>query len=188
MEHFEHYRSKVKETYDQIKDFDSEKAKEYLEKEQQKDEYKEARDEKIKAHQSETRENLQELKEELEIAIKKYYDNGLFSYLEKFLRTHGPQNSISLDDVSQRKVNILAAKSIAKLFRENESEEALYLLTLLKNTGVFGEDDIEESIKGALSTLSFRDRDHGESNLETENAEEKMEIVRERIQALFESK
>jgi hypothetical protein len=191
MENFESYRSTIKKTYDQIKEIDSDTAKQYLEAEQATPEYNEAKNEKIQNFKEqekkpvETRENIEDLKIELSRAISKYYKNGVLNDLQIFRRKHGPQAPIELGQHSRNDLKHIISGRMSMVLREIEMEKNIHVLQLFKDSGAFSEEDVEKGIEEALDTLKLRDVHHGEDNLNSEIIEHKVEKLREKIKEMF---
>jgi predicted RNase H-like nuclease (RuvC/YqgF family) len=188
MENFREYRDDIKNTYDQIKEFDSEMAKEYLDKKQKTPEYKAARESKIedfKSKPKESRENIEELRRELSTAISKYQQNGLTVYLSKFLSSHGPQEAIELNGHVMRDVREIVSGELSLILREDQPEKAMSIVSLFKKVGAFREEYIEDYLEKALSTLGIRDREHGEDNLNPDTIHPKVQGLRKKLEELF---
>ncbi len=191
MENFEAYRSTVKKNYDQIKEIDSDTAKQYLEEEKAKPEYDDARNEKIQNFKEqekkpvETRENIEDLKIELSRAISKYYKNGDLNTLQIFRRKHGPQAPIELGEHSRNDLKHIISGRMSMVLREIDVEKNIHVLQLFKDTGALLEEDVEKGIGAAFETLKLRDVHHGEDNLNAEIIEDKVKNLRKKMEEMF---
>ena len=167
-------------------------AKEYLQKEKKKPEYKKAQEEKNQAFMDqekkpkETRENIEDLRTELSVAIDKYCNNGVLDYLQNFFHKHGTQTPIELEQPSRSKLKDIVSKGMSMVLQEKETKGYIQLLQLLKDVGAFSKEDIEESLEGSLKTLKLRDYFHGENNIPPEIIEAKVEDLRKTLANLFE--